>query len=244
MRTKTFLKRWTLPSLVVIILTVAISGCYAFRDYLVLRPVNKNVDSATVDIQREELQAHVAFLAQPALKGRKPFSMGSSAARDCIVKRFEAFGLQPWGNAEGLEQDIVIGTNIIGVLPGSDPALANEFVFVSAHYDHVGGKRLGACDNAAGVAALLEIAERFALSDPAPKRPICFAAFDCEEQGLFGSTAFICRDDFDPGQVAALLNMDMLGSRFALIEEDALFAVGSQNYANVQNARKYSIRIR
>ena len=64
------------------------------------------------------------------------------------------------------------------VLPGSDPALRDEFVLVSAHYDHLGGNRPGAADNASGVAALLEMAERFTKGAASPRRSIIFAAFD------------------------------------------------------------------
>ena len=112
-------------------------------------------------IEIQELSDHVHFLAQPALKGRKPKTWESATARQYLKSRFEAYGLIPWTNCKGYEQPFGFGTNVIGVLPGVNPNLADEIVIVSAHYDHLGkGKKgiyHGACDNASGVAALLEL---------------------------------------------------------------------------------------
>lgn len=189
----------------------------------------------SIAIEADELSDHVHFLAQPALKGRMPLSQGSRLARNYIIKRFEAYGLVPWGKADSFQQSFVIGTNVIGVLPGSDPNLSDEHVIVSAHYDHVGktkeGMCLGACDNASGVAALLEIAEHFSLSDNRPKRSICFAAFDHEETGLVGAFAFTCRPDFDETNVAGVVNIDLLGRNGFEVLENHLFVSGTEGYA-------------
>src|SRR5690606_36880543 len=107
-------------------------------------------------------------------------------ARTYISDHFTSLGLVPWGAAEGFEQSVLMGTNVVGVLPGDDPALKDEIVLISAHYDHLGKGHLGAADNAAGVATLLELASRLATAPEPPKRSIAFAAFDCEERGLWG----------------------------------------------------------
>ncbi len=209
-------------------------------DYLVLAPVHTPQDPLTETITEEELSAHVRFLAQPALKGRRPLTMGSRVARRYIAKRFEACGLLPWGDANGYEQPVVVGSNVIGVLPGADRRLANEIVLVSAHYDHLGGAYLGACDNASGVAALLEVAEHLSLSETKPRRSIAFAAFDCEELGLFGSVAFTCRDDFNPEKIAAVVNADMLGRQFLDVMDNTLFVVGTRGYPQ---ARRHAAQL-
>lgn len=80
--------------------------------------------------------------------------------------------------------------NVLGLLPGSDPALAKEVVILVAHLDHLGDKggiHPGALDNAAGVATLLEVARAFAESPARPRRSVLFAAVTGEEMGLLGS---------------------------------------------------------
>src|SRR4051794_29049617 len=84
---------------------------------------------------RANLSSHVAFLADPSLKGRKPGTSGSRAARDYISARFKEAGLVPWGKEKSFEQSFEYGRNVVGVLPGSDPILGKEIVLVSAHYD-------------------------------------------------------------------------------------------------------------
>jgi len=147
-------------------------------------------------------------------------------------------GLAPWAQTRSFEQPFSLGTNVIGVLPGSDPNLAQEIVILSAHYDHLGktskGLCLGACDNASGVAVLLEIAEHLALTENRPKRSICFAAFDCEEMGLLGAFSFSCRDDFTSSQVAAVVNVDGLGRAGFDVLDKHLFLVGSAPYPGLR----------
>jgi len=85
--------------------------------------------------------------------------------------------------------------NVMGLLEGSDPALRNEVVMLSAHLDHLGIMPVdgpdkianGAMDNAAGIATMLEAARAFADSGKRPKRSILFVALTGEEKGLFGS---------------------------------------------------------
>lgn len=189
-------------------------------------------------IEQQELSDHVHFLAQPGLKGRKPKTFESWQVRNYLKSRFKTYGLVPWANRAGYEQPFGFGTNVIGVLSGSDPNLADEIILVSAHYDHVGKTRegvlLGACDNASGVAVLLEVAEQLSMSIPRPKRPVCFAAFDCEERGLLGAFAFTCRDDFDESKLAAVVNIDMLGRDFVEVVDQALFVMGTEQYPHLR----------
>jgi len=189
-------------------------------------------------IETQELSAHVHFLAQPALKGRKPRTWESATARRYLKDRFETYGLLPWGQAKGYEQSFGFGTNVIGVLPGSDPNLADEIVILSAHYDHLGKRKKGiyhgASDNASGVAVLLEIAERFSLAEQKPKRSVCFAAFDCEEHMLLGSFVFTCRPDFDKADIAAVVNVDILGRDFLDVLENTVCVVGTEKHPKLR----------
>ena len=114
--------------------------------------------------------------------------------------------------------------NVVGLLPGTVPALADETVVIGAHYDHLGrGGRSsmdskligqihnGADDNASGVAGVLELAAAFA-RDPAPrKRGYLFIAFAAEELGLNGSAWWASHPTRPIDKVIAMLNMDMIG---------------------------------
>jgi hypothetical protein len=110
--------------------------------------------------------------------------------------------------------------NVVGLVPGADPALKNEIVVVGAHYDHLGHGgpgslapdehkvHPGADDNASGVAAMLAIAEA-AAKGPKLKRTVAFVAFAGEEVGLRGSSYFVAHPV--PGKLFAMLNLDMVG---------------------------------
>jgi hypothetical protein len=214
---------------------VLLAACILFIAGCVSIPVK----SPTKDIRQDELAQDVRFLAQPALKGRKTGSWESQTVRRFLIQRFEQYKLIPWAQCASFEQGFRFGTNIIGVLPGSDPNLANEIVLISAHYDHVGiqGWKVcpGACDNASSVAAMLEIAESLSLSDTKPKRTICFAAFDAEEMGCLGSFAFTCREDYDDTKIAAVINMDLLGRDMLDVVGHSLFVTGTENYSRIEN---------
>ena len=108
--------------------------------------------------------------------------------------------------------------NVIGRLPGRDPTLKNEVVFVSAHWDHFGivppvnGDSImnGAVDNASGVAAMLGIADAFAHDPVRPKRSIMFVGMSLEESGLLGSAWLAAHPPVPPARVAADLNLDVV----------------------------------
>jgi len=213
--------------LLILMLSMCVCGC--------VQMPREHISRA---IEQQELSDHVHFLAQPALKGRKPKTFESWQVRKYLKSRFQAYGLVSWCNRAGYEQPFGFGTNMIGVLPGSDPNLADEIILISAHYDHVGktkkGILLGACDNASGIAVLLEVAEQLSMSNPRPKRPICFAAFDCEENNLFGAFAFTCQQDFDESEIAAVINVDLLGRDFLEVVGDSLFVTGTGRYPKLR----------
>ncbi len=107
--------------------------------------------------------------------------------------------------------------NVIGRLPGRDPALSREAVVYTAHHDHLGAKPggsdravvyNGALDNASGVAALLAVAEAFAALPERPRRSILFATVGAEEHGLLGSGHLAQHLPVPAGRVAANVNID------------------------------------
>ncbi|MGK7311243.1 MAG: M20/M25/M40 family metallo-hydrolase [Candidatus Longimicrobiales bacterium M2_2A_002] len=104
--------------------------------------------------------------------------------------------------------------DIAGMIPGADPDLADEYIVLMAHYDHVENGRPadgdslwnGFADNAAGVAVVLEAA-RSLTADPLP-RSVVVLFTTAEEQGLLGATAFLDRAGLPPRRIAAAINID------------------------------------
>lgn len=110
--------------------------------------------------------------------------------------------------------------NVLGLLPGSDPELSNQWLVYTAHHDHIGlaesrderGDNIynGAVDNASGVGVMLGIMRAFAALPEAqrPKRSILFAAVGAEEQGLLGSEHLAINPPVPAGNLAAVINID------------------------------------
>lgn len=116
--------------------------------------------------------------------------------------------------------------NIVGLLRGSDPALAEEYVVMGAHYDHIGVDAwgrigCGADDNGSGSSGLIELAEAMALAKP--KRSILFTWFSAEEVDLNGSADFCERPPVAMKSIVAMLNVDMIGR----LVEDEVYVVGT-----------------
>lgn len=113
------------------------------------------------------------------------------------------------------EGRVVVSPNVVARLPGSDPALADEYVVMTSHLDHVGigtpvnGDAIynGALDNASGVAAQLDIAEQ--LIALKPRRSVLFVLVTAEEKGLLGSRAFVNNPTVPRDSIVANLNYDM-----------------------------------
>lgn len=106
-------------------------------------------------------------------------------------------------------------SNVIGVIPGSDEKLKDEYIIIGAHFDHVGDNKNGTynpgtLDNASGIAGLLEIARVIKNSDTPPKKTIIFTAFNGEEAGLSGSAHYVSNPVY-PLDKAVMINMDMIG---------------------------------
>jgi Peptidase family M28 len=187
-----------------------------------------------------ELKAHVYRLASPEFLGRR--GPGAARAAKHIAAAFERLKLQP-AFGDSYFQDIpwllddddkkgFVGRNVGAILPGSDPKLKDEWVILSAHFDHLGkqGDTLypGADDNATGVAMLLEVAEQFALRKEKPRRTVMFVAFDQEEAGLQGSTHFATHPPLDIGKLKGFLVADMIGRSMANVMDEYVFVLGSE----------------
>lgn len=117
------------------------------------------------------------------------------------------------------ESNRLEGVNVVGVIEGSDEKLKKEFVFVTAHYDHLGmsdSTRIfyGADDNASGTASVIEIAHAFAEAKKqgkGPKRTVVCMLVCGEEKGLLGSKFYVEFPMFPLDKTVVDINIDMVG---------------------------------
>jgi len=138
-----------------------------------------------------------------------------------------------------------VSQNVAALIAGTDPGLRDEYIVVGAHYDHLGmggqgsGSRApdtiavhyGADDNASGVAAVIELAEKMAAGKN-NRRSVIFAAFGAEEMGLIGSKAFVADPPVETSRMTAMFNFDMIGRLDA--ENKALSIGGTQTAKEIE----------
>lgn len=140
----------------------------------------------------------------------------------------------PAGWTARLETDARVealnGWNTVGWVEGSDPELRDEVVILTAHMDHVGVGRPvagdsiynGADDNASGTAAIVELAQAFAVLEPRPRRSVVLMAVSGEEKGLLGSEWYVNHPLFRLERTVANVNIDMIGRNW----RDTVVAIG------------------
>ena len=122
--------------------------------------------------------------------------------------------------------------NVIGQIPGSNPARAGEVILLTAHLDHLGVRGNledkiynGADDDASGVTAVLELAEALA-KGPAPERTVIFALFGSEEAGGYGAAAFVAQPPVPLDKMVANLEFEMIGRPDPAVAEHTLWLTG------------------
>ena len=195
-----------------------------------MRPFARSVEGfpgTRMTWARADGSAHVEdkvpTLATLSVAGAAKLFAGARTGWDKVVK--EAAKPAPKWRGELLPVTMSVATetsftparssNVIGLIPGSDPALAKEVVVLSAHLDHVanakkGDDRIhnGALDNAVGIASLIEEAKRFKAAG-APKRTVMFLAVTAEEKGLVGADYFANNPTVLAESIVANVNLDM-----------------------------------
>ncbi len=174
----------------------------------------------------ENLSNHVHILASDSLAGRGFGFPEKHLAIDYITRHYELAGFTaPYNGSyihpfnHFLTSALIEGKNIIGIIEGSDPLLKHEFILLGAHFDHMGWKNVGsqkvvwngADDNASGVAAIIEIGKLLRGNQGSLGRSIIIAAFDGEEAGLLGSTAFAQTQTPGRFNVKMMFSIDMVG---------------------------------
>jgi hypothetical protein len=215
------------------------------------------VDPLGCQLDHQRILDDVAHLASGEMRGREAGDVGNDLAVDFAEKQFQEAGLLPGGVGETYRQSFMYdaGTwadNVLGLIPGSDPSLANEVIIVGAHIDHLGieGEDIfyGADDNASGAAMIIEFARMFDRCDLAPARTVLFVEWNAEESGLVGSTHYTENPTFPLDNIVAVYNLDMVGvgdgSGVALFEaekENNLFLTELMEKAAVQAGLPYVV---
>ena len=181
------------------------------------------LNSQTID--EVSVKKYLYTLANDSMQGRKAGSPGIEKAAKYIEKQFSKIGLKPFNsssfrqtfkhlNKRSEKKEELTLFNVIGLLEGT--TLKEEFVVVSAHYDHLGRKNIGegdlifngANDNASGVSAMIMLADYFKKTK-INKRSILFIAFTAEEMGLVGSNHF--GKTISAETIIAGVNIEMIG---------------------------------
>lgn len=217
------------------------------------------IDTAAVQriqqsVSSPEIRAHLEFLAHDALQGREAGTPYEKVAAAYIIAQHRRYGNAPFLSQGYVHAfplapkrrepppskkrvslpppDTPYAWNILSCRWGT--AAPNEYIILSAHYDHIGttsdGKVYnGADDNGSGTAVLLEVARLLSLLPP-PKRTVVFFHTAAEEKGLLGAIRFV-RDSLIPlDSIVAVINTDMLGRTDTLHSpgETYLYAIGSK----------------
>ena len=174
-------------------------------------------------IDSNMVRKHLYTLAADNMEGRQSGTPGIEKAAVYIEDEFKKIGLSTFGDLENYRQTFtfknrktkedIISSNIIGVLEGKSKK--DEYVIISAHYDHLGMKKSGAGDliyngandDASGVTGVLALAAYF--KKVGNERTIVFVAFTAEEMGLIGSTYF--GKEIDAAKFVAGINLEMIG---------------------------------
>jgi hypothetical protein len=182
-------------------------------------------------------EAVVEALTDEAMQGRDNQTAGSVLAQDHLIDLLDDFAEPVTAGATGpmaFRRDFPEGTNVLGLIPGGDRA--DEYVILGAHYDHLGtdcGGEAGsfcpgAADNAAGVAAVLEVGRALAGGDEPPSRSVILAFWDAEEDGLFGSQAYVSDPEVPLADTVAYLNWDIQGANLSPSTTDLTVMVGAE----------------
>lgn len=223
-------------------------------------------EDALKTIKTTDAKKYLKFLAGKKCKGRASGLPGCDLAGEYLVERLTEWKYEPKGDEGGYKQpfnvtllafkgqppprDVELGTksptfNVVGVLEGSDEKLKEEYVVLTAHYDHTGprSKRkyyAGADDNASGTTALLEVAQAFtAVPSAQPKRSVMILFVTGEERGLLGSKYFVSRPTVPISSIVCDLNLDMVGRN----KKDPVHVYGNGCSADLDTAHRKAIEV-
>jgi len=203
------------------------------------------------------LRADIDFLASDQLQGRGSGTRNEHVAALFAASLFADFGLKPGGDQGSFLEKAPLPNplpaavqrelkafpsaeprreswNVIGILPGADPAMSKDAILLTAHLDHLGigparnGDTIynGADDDASGVAAVLELARSFAHARRRPRRTVLFVLFGSEEIGGYGHRYFLSHSPIPLSRIVANLEFEMIGRPDPAISQQDLWLTG------------------
>ncbi len=161
------------------------------------------------------------YLSHDYTEGRESGEPGNQMAGEYIRDLFEQYGLQPFFGESFYQPFMADSTtkarNIVGYVPSSIPS--DEYIIVSAHYDHLGTINgsiyNGADDNASGVTALLNLADMFGTmkkTKTGPDKNIIFVALDAKEKNMAGSKHFVRNLGISKKKIRCAINLERIGT--------------------------------
>jgi hypothetical protein len=168
-------------------------------------------------ISAETLRQDVQWLTDPAREGRMARRAGAAAAADYIASRFKQMGFEVQMQEFGLSRRNVIAKT----------GTAERHIVIGSHYDGQGSGYPSASDNAAGVAALLELARE--LKGETLPVSLVMIAFDDEEQGLNGSRYYSDNPTYPLENALSAIIFDTMGRSFIDLSHWAMFVLGTEN---------------
>lgn len=240
----TIARRIRLGTLVLVLTALGLGRVIEIRRFAVPLPRNPSAASREARLDAERMVLDLQILASDRFQGRATDTPGGAMAASLVATRFNELGLsrfhdrfeQPfsfvhrsiralWRGNRPFTKEFREARNVVGYVAGT--SAANDFIVVSAHFDHLGtiGGEIyhGADDNASGTAALLALAA-YVKSHPL-RHSIVLAAFDAEELGLRGSRAFVDALPFPRERLRLAINIDMIGRS----DDGRLVAAGVQH---------------
>lgn len=206
----------------------------------------QNKPAKTASPMARSIRAEMEFLASDALEGRGSGTQNELVAAVYLASQLRQIGIAPAGDDGGYIQDVSTEANfrgekhpwhtrnVIGILPGRDPALKKQVVLLSAHLDHIGKRQPvngddiynGADDDASGCIAVLELARALARSPQRPRRTVIFAFFGSEETGGQGDNHFLEHPPAPLKNIVANLEFEMIGRPDPAVKPDELWLTG------------------
>jgi Zn-dependent M28 family amino/carboxypeptidase len=184
---------------------LALVACNGSRPAAPRAPPPAVVDPLTAD----RLIEHVRALVAPELDGREAATPGERAGFRYVADQLRATGLTP------VELAVVFGAGSRNLYARVDGTNRDEVIVVGAHVDHLGRKDDalygGADDNASGVAVVLGVTAALAHRRGDLARSVLVVFFGAEEPGMVGSRQFVAAPPVPLAQIAAMVNVDMIG---------------------------------
>lgn len=174
----------------------------------------------TYKVEESDVSDFLKYLSSDELEGRETGTKGIEKAAVFLEDFLKKIDIKPYFKTyrDTLTNFKSPAFNIVGILEGTDPVLKNEFVVLSAHYDHIGIEKKqqpdqiynGANDDASGVTAVAQLAKYFSKTK-SNKRSILIVFFAGEEKGLLGSKSMAPKLKAKNFNLYTQLNIEMIG---------------------------------